>query len=59
LIIPKIIRFSIFRDIKDEGDDIDIVDYVPVLNERTKNFKVMLEGKDDTIAIEKELFKKR
>jgi hypothetical protein len=63
LTISKIVRFSIFRDIEDEGDNIEMVNHVPALNGRTKSPEVVLEGKDDTIAIdvviEKEPSKKR
>jgi hypothetical protein len=59
LVIFKIIRFGTFRDIEDEGDDIDMVDYVSTLNGRTKSPEVILEGKDDIVVIEKKPSKKR
>jgi hypothetical protein len=63
LAISKTVRFGIFRDIEDEGDNIKIIDYVPALNGRTKSPEIVLEGKDDTViinvAIEKEPSKKR
>jgi hypothetical protein len=36
-----------------------MVDYVPILNERTTSPEIALKGKDNTIAIEKEPSKKR
>jgi hypothetical protein len=59
LIISKTIRFGTFRDIEDEGNNIKIINYVPTLNGRTKSPKIMLERKEDIIAIKKEPFKKR
>jgi hypothetical protein len=59
LAIPKTVRFSIFRNIKDEGDDIDIIDYVPILNEKTKSPEIVLKGKDNIIIIKREPSKKR
>jgi hypothetical protein len=59
LVIFKIIRFSTFRDIKNENDNIDIVDHMPALNGKTKSPEVILEGKNNIIIIEKEPSKKR
>jgi hypothetical protein len=59
LAIPKIIRFNTFRNIEDEGDNIDIVDHMPALNRRTKSREIILKGKDNTIIIKREPFKKR
>jgi hypothetical protein len=63
LVTPKTVRFGIFRDIKDEGDNIKIVNHMPALNGKTKSPEVMLERKNNTviinIAIEKEPSKKR
>jgi hypothetical protein len=59
LVIPKTIRFGIFRDIKNEGDNIKIVDYIPALNGRTKSPKVKIERKKNIVIIKKEPFKKR
>jgi hypothetical protein len=36
-----------------------MVDYMPILNERTKSPKIILKGKDNTVTIKKEPFKKR
>jgi hypothetical protein len=36
-----------------------MVDHVPALNKRTKNPKIVLEKKDNTITIKKEPSKKR
>jgi hypothetical protein len=59
LIISKIIRFGTFRNIEDKDDNIEIVDYMPILNERTKSPKIMLEEKKDIIAIKRKPSKKR
>jgi hypothetical protein len=53
LAILKTIRFGTFRNIEDEGDNIDIIDYIPALNGRTKSLKIILEGKNNIIVIKK------
>jgi hypothetical protein len=63
LATPKTVRFGIFRDIKDEGDDIKMVNHVPALNKKTESPKIILERKDNTVTInvviKKEPSKKR
>jgi predicted aspartyl protease len=59
LATPKTVRFGTFRDIEDEGDDIEMVDHVPALNGKTKSPEIVSEGRDDTVAIEREPSKKR
>jgi hypothetical protein len=59
LAIFKIIRFSTFRDIKDEGDNIKMVNYVPTLNGRTKSPEIVLKEKENIIIIKRKPFKKR
>jgi hypothetical protein len=59
LIIPKTVRFGTFRDIKDKGNNIDIVDHVPTLNRKTKSPEMVLKKKDNTVAIKKKPSKKR
>jgi hypothetical protein len=53
LAISKTVRFSIFRDIKNKDDNIEIVDYMPTLNRKTKSPKIMLEKKDNIVIIKK------
>ena len=59
LAISKTVRFSTFRDIKNKNDNIEIVDYILVLNKRTKSSKIVLKGKDNIIIIKREPPKKR
>jgi hypothetical protein len=59
LAIPKIIRFSIFRNIENESDNIEIIDHIPTLNRRTKSPEIVLKEKEDIIAIKREPSKKR
>jgi hypothetical protein len=59
LVTPKTIRFGTFRNIKDEDDNIDIINHIPALNGRTKSPEVILEGKNNIIIIKREPSKKR
>jgi hypothetical protein len=59
LAISKTVRFSTFRDIEDKGDNIEIGDYMPALNRKTKSPKKVLKGKNDIIIIKKKPSKKR
>jgi hypothetical protein len=59
LAISKIIRFGTFRNIKDQNDNIEIIDYMPTLNRKTKSPKILLKGKNNIVAIKKEPSKKR
>jgi hypothetical protein len=59
LVISKIVRFGIFRDIKNEGDNIEIINHMPALKGRTKSPKIEIKGKEDTVTIKKEPSKKR
>jgi hypothetical protein len=44
-VITPVKPSSTFRDIKDENDNIEIVNYMPALNGRTKSPKIILKKK--------------
>jgi hypothetical protein len=59
LTASKTIRFGTYRNIKDKGDNIEIIDYISALSGGTKSPKIILERKDVATVIKKESSKKR